>query len=86
MEALLTTRQLAELWHQTPRWVLRMHREHGLPAYRLGGALRFRASEAEDWLQLRQERAVPLPTIGAGGQRGPWLLAAPSEDSAWSVT
>jgi len=51
LEALVTTRQLAELWCQTPRWVLRMANEQGLPHYRLGGAIRFRPSEAEAWLQ-----------------------------------
>ena len=51
MEPLITTRQLAELWCQTPRWVLRMVKEQGLPHYELGGALRYRASEVEAWLQ-----------------------------------
>jgi predicted DNA-binding transcriptional regulator AlpA len=55
MEPLVTTRQLAELWCQPPRWVLRMAKEQGLPHYRLGGVLRYRASEAEAWLQ--QHRA-----------------------------
>lgn len=51
MEPLITTRQLADLWCQTPRWVLRMVKEQGLPHYELGGALRYRASEVEAWLQ-----------------------------------
>jgi excisionase family DNA binding protein len=55
VEPLITTRQLAELWCQTPRWVLRMVKERGLPHYELGGALRYRASEVEGWLQ--QHRA-----------------------------
>jgi excisionase family DNA binding protein len=51
VEPLITTRQLADLWCQTPRWVLRMVKEQGLPHYELGGALRYRASEVEAWLQ-----------------------------------
>jgi excisionase family DNA binding protein len=51
VEPLITTRQLAELWCQTPRWVLRMVKEQGLPHYELGGALRYRISEVEGWLQ-----------------------------------
>lgn len=64
MEPLVTTRQLAGLWCQTPRWVLRMANEQGLPHYRLGGALRYRASEAEAWLQQRRagERPGSTPT------------------------
>ena len=57
MEPLVTTRQLAELWCQTPRWVLRMAKEQGLPHYELGGALRYRVSEVEAWLQ--QHRGGP---------------------------
>jgi excisionase family DNA binding protein len=53
MEPLITTRELAALWSQTPRWVLRMTQEQGLPHYRLGGAIRYRGSEAEAWLQQR---------------------------------
>jgi predicted DNA-binding transcriptional regulator AlpA len=51
VEPLITTRQLAELWCQTPRWVLRMAKEQGLPHYELGDALRYRSSEVEAWLQ-----------------------------------
>jgi excisionase family DNA binding protein len=53
METLITTRELAVLWSQTPRWVLRMIQEQGLPHYRLGGAIRYRGSEVEAWLQER---------------------------------
>jgi excisionase family DNA binding protein len=53
IEALITTRELAALWSQTPRWVLRMIQEQGLPHYRLGGAIRYRGSEVEAWLQER---------------------------------
>jgi predicted DNA-binding transcriptional regulator AlpA len=57
VEPLITTRQLAELWCQTPRWVLRMVNEQGLPHFELGGALRYRVSETEAWLQ--QHRGGP---------------------------
>jgi predicted DNA-binding transcriptional regulator AlpA len=53
-EPLITTRDLATLWGQTPRWVLRMVNEFGLPHYRLGGARRYRSSETEAWLQERR--------------------------------
>jgi excisionase family DNA binding protein len=51
VEPLITTRQLATLWCQSPRWVLRMVKEHSLPHYVLGGTLRYRTSEVEAWLQ-----------------------------------
>ena len=54
MEALIMTRELAALWSQTPRWVLRMTQDQGLPHYRLGGAIRYRGSEVEAWLQQRR--------------------------------
>jgi excisionase family DNA binding protein len=68
VEPLITTRQLAELWCQTPRWVLRMVKEQGLPHYELGGALRYRVSEVEAWLQqhgggLAIDSAVDASTL-----------------------
>ena len=72
MESLITTRQLAELWCQSPRWVLRMVKEQGLPHYELGGALRYRGSEVEAWLQQHR--------------RGPSIdPAVESSTLAWSV-
>jgi excisionase family DNA binding protein len=58
VEQLITTRQLAGLWQQPPRWVLRMAKEHGLPHYKLGGAIRYRTSEVEAWLQQHHAGSV----------------------------
>ncbi len=63
VEPLITTRQLAELWCQTPRWVLRMATEQGLPHYELGGALRYRVSEVEAWLQQHHGAASIGPAV-----------------------
>ncbi len=68
MEALITTRELAALWSQTPRWVLRMIQDQGLPHYRLGGAIRYRSSEVEAWLQQRRV-GRRLDSASAGAQR-----------------
>jgi len=68
-EQLITTRQLAELWQQTPRWVLRMANGHGLPHYKLGGAIRYRTSEVEDWLQQHRAEAT-VTTVQDEGPAG----------------
>ena len=77
VEPLVTTRQLAELWCQTPRWVLRMAKQQGLPHYRLGGAIRYRPSEAEAWLQ--QHRASADQVTGDDNRNQPVVLRAVSE-------
>jgi predicted DNA-binding transcriptional regulator AlpA len=61
VEPLVTTRQLAELWCQTPRWVLRMGQEQGLPRYLLGSSLRYRISEVEAWLQQHHDAGTLPP-------------------------
>lgn len=71
VERLITTRQLADLWCQSPRWVLRMAGEHGLPHFVLGGALRYRISEVEAWLQQHHAgQAIDSPL-------GPSTTASP---------
>ena len=79
MEPLITTRQLAELWCQTPRWVLRMAKEQGLPHYELGGALRYRGSEVEAWLQQHHSGQ---PTVAADTLASPGTVELRSVDGA----
>jgi excisionase family DNA binding protein len=79
-EQLITTRQLAELWQQTPRWVLRMANEHGLPHYKLGGATRYRTSEVEAWLQ--QHRAGATVTTLQGDEPPVGLRSVSDERGA----
>jgi excisionase family DNA binding protein len=74
VEALITTRQLAELWCQTPRWVLRMVKERGLPHYELGGALRYRASEVEAWLQQHRGGLPIDPAVDSSTLAGSVVL------------
>jgi hypothetical protein len=72
VEPLITTRQLAELWRQTPRWVLRMVKEQGLPHYELGGALRYRVSEA--WLLQHRGAASIDPVVESSTLAGSVVL------------
>lgn len=71
MEPLITTRQLAELWCQTPRWVLRMAKVQGLPHYELGGAFRYRASEVEAWLRQHHSGQATGSAVAAGTLASP---------------
>lgn len=51
---LLTARQVADLIGVSPETVLRWTRKGDLPAIRLpGGALRYRGSDLEQWLDQR---------------------------------
>jgi excisionase family DNA binding protein len=76
LEPLITTRQLAELWCQTPRWVLRMVKEQGLPHYELGGALRYRVSEVEAWLQQHRGRPALDSAVEPSAPAGPVVLGS----------
>ena len=50
-ERLLTAREVAELLGVSPATVLDWHQAGRIPSYRLpSGAVRFRASELEQWL------------------------------------
>ena len=56
---LLTARQLAETLGVSTETVLRWTRRQELPAIRLpGGAIRYRATEIELWLESRQVGAA----------------------------
>jgi excisionase family DNA binding protein len=55
-DRLLTTRQVADRFGLSPETVLRWVRRGQLPAFRLGGAIRFREQELDAWLE---QRATP---------------------------
>jgi excisionase family DNA binding protein len=53
--ALLTARRVAETLDVSPETVLRWTRRGELPAIRLpGGAIRYRATQLEEWLAARE--------------------------------
>lgn len=54
-ERLLTARQLADLLGFQPGTILDWFERGELPGFRIGGRLRFRASEVEAWLEQRRE-------------------------------
>jgi excisionase family DNA binding protein len=50
-ERLLTTRELAEVLGFAPATIVDWFEAGKLPGFRVGGRLRFRASEVEAWLE-----------------------------------
>jgi excisionase family DNA binding protein len=56
-ERLLTARELGELLGLAPATVLDWHEAGKLPSFKIGTAVRFRASEVEAWLE--QHRCGP---------------------------
>jgi excisionase family DNA binding protein len=62
-ERLLTSRDLAEFLHVSPETILRWTRRGELPAIKLpGGAIRFRETDLEAWLD---EHATAAPGRGS---------------------
>jgi excisionase family DNA binding protein len=55
MERLLTAKELAALWGVNEDWVYERAADGDLPSYKLGHLRRFRASEAEEWLQRHRQ-------------------------------
>jgi excisionase family DNA binding protein len=60
-ERLLTARELADLLGFAPGTVVDWAEAGTLPAFKIGGRLRFRESEVLDWLEARR--------VGNGGGR-----------------
>ena len=54
IERLLTARQLADLLGFSPATVVDWAEAGKLPAFKVGGRLRFRESEVEGWLEHRR--------------------------------
>jgi excisionase family DNA binding protein len=67
---LLTARHVAELLDVSPETVLRWTRRGELPAIKLpGGAVRYRESELDGWLE---ERATPTRSLPTTTQAPPY--------------
>jgi excisionase family DNA binding protein len=56
-EPLLTTRQLAEILGFAPGTIVDWAEAGKIPAFRIGGRLRFRMSEIEAWLETKRADA-----------------------------
>ncbi len=50
LERLLTARELADVLGMAPATVLDWHEAGRIPSFKIGTAVRFRASEVEAWL------------------------------------
>ncbi|MEZ0494642.1 helix-turn-helix domain-containing protein [Kineococcus sp. TBRC 1896] len=55
-ESLVGTTTIAQLIGHTEQWVQTQARAGALPAYRLGGHLRFRLSEVAAWIDAQVTR------------------------------
>lgn len=63
-EPLLTARQVGERLGFAPGTVVNWFEAGTIPGFRVGGRLRFRWSEVEDWLEEKRGR----PKFPAGGK------------------
>ncbi len=72
-EPLLKARELADLLGFSPATILDWTEKGDLPAFKVGGRLRFRESEVLDWLDARRVNGS-----GAGGEVSPAPTAAPT--------
>jgi len=63
MEKLITAKEVAEILGISEKTVLGKHKKLGLPYYKVGWLLKFRASEIEEWLQNRHSKNVPVPRV-----------------------
>lgn len=61
-EPLLTARQLADLLGFQAGTIVDWAERGDVPAFKVGGRLRFRESEVEEWLQERRLSAVRTET------------------------
>ena len=62
-ECLLTARELAELLGFAPGTIVDWAEQGTVPAFKLGGRLRFRLSEVEAWLEGQRLKG---PSAGGG--------------------
>lgn len=51
MEYLLTIRELADILRCTPKHILVLRNSYGLPYLQIGGLVRFRRSDVDEWLE-----------------------------------
>lgn len=72
-ERLLTARELGDLLGFSSSTIQDWFERGDLPGFRVGGRLRFRASEVEAWLEER--RNVTRGDAAGVSRRGPEVLA-----------
>jgi len=53
-EDLLSAEQVGEILNRPAKTILNQYQRWGLPAYRVGGRLRFKRSEIDAWLKSRR--------------------------------
>ena len=54
---LVTIKEAAEHIGKTPSWMYDNWRKERIPAYRIGGQLRFRILELDTWIEKQREAA-----------------------------
>jgi len=74
-EGLVTARELGELLGFAPGTIVDWAEAGTVPAFKLGGRLRFRISEVEAWLEQRR-----LKGPGAGGEVAPVPYQSPGPE------
>jgi excisionase family DNA binding protein len=72
-ERLLTARELGELLGFAAATIVDWAEAGKLPAFKIGGRLRFRLSEVEPWLEGKRKRP------GAGGEVAPVPYQSPGQ-------
>jgi excisionase family DNA binding protein len=72
-DPLLTARELGELLGFSPSTIVDWAEAGKIPVFKIGGRLRFRASEVEGWLEER--RHVTSRNSGASPRREPDRVA-----------
>jgi excisionase family DNA binding protein len=77
IEPLLTARQLAEVLGYSPATIVDWAEAGKLPAFKLGGRLRFRESEILAWLDTKR--------AGAGGEVAPVPFQSPAQGPSLTV-
>jgi excisionase family DNA binding protein len=80
-ERLLTARELAELLGFTAGTIVDWAEAGTIPAFKIGGRLRFRESEVLDWLDGRRVNGP-----GAGGEVSPTPTAGPTRGVVYEAS
>jgi excisionase family DNA binding protein len=77
IEPLLSARQLAELLGFSPDTIVDWAEAGSVPAFKIGGRLRFRESEVMDWLETKR--------ASGGGDGAPVPFQPPAQGRSLSV-
>jgi excisionase family DNA binding protein len=80
-ERLLTARELADLLGFAADTVVDWAERGEVPAFKIGGRLRFRESEVAEWLERRRLRGS-----GAGGEVSPTPTAGPTRGLVYEAS